>query len=271
MQVYRLLDIGTAKPAPAQLNQARHHLFSIINPDQDFSAAQFQERAAQVIAEITARGFIPLVAGGTGLYLKALTKGLFPAPQADQALRNKLRIKARQQGREALYKTLQEKDPAAARKINPNDSFRIIRALEVFYQTGQPISMHQEAHGFHESAYAALKLGLNRNRNELYHRIQERVDRMAAQGLLEEVKSVLAQGYAPHLKPLQSIGYKQMVQFLQEKISWQEAIVRIKKETRHLAKRQLTWFRQDPEIEWISLPEQKAQIEVKVKNFLNIP
>jgi tRNA dimethylallyltransferase len=268
MQVYRFLDIGTSKPAPDQQQAVPHQVLSIINPDEDFSAAQFKERAREAIADITGRGLLPLIVGGTGLYIRALTRGLFSAPGKNEELRQELKKKAQQEGAESLFKLLQEKDPRSAQKIKPNDMVRIIRALEVLYLTGVPISEHQQIHGFLDAPYAVLKIGLTRSRKELYQRIEARVDHMLAAGLLREVQSVLDKGYASALKSLQSIGYKQMTAFIEGRVSWDEAVQQMKKETKRLAKRQLTWFRHDPEIDWVTLPEEAQAIPAMIKNFL---
>jgi len=268
MQVYRYLDIGTSKPNPAQQQRVPHHLLSIINPDEDFSAAQFKALARRAIADITARGLLPLVVGGTGLYIRALTRGLFTAPAKSEELRAELRRKAQQEGAESLYKLLQEQDPPAAQKINPHDTLRIIRALEVLCLTGVPISRHQQDHAFNDEPYATLKIGLMRDRQELYQRIEERVEQMTGAGLKEEVQSVLARGYSSSLKSLQSIGYRQMTAFTEGRLSWEEAVQQMKRDTRRFAKRQLTWFGKDPEIEWIMLPDRQHEAAVKIKNFL---
>jgi tRNA dimethylallyltransferase len=267
MQVYRFLDIGTSKPAPDQQQAVPHHVLSIINPDEDFSAAQFKVKAREAIADITGRGLLPLIVGGTGLYIRALTGGLFSAPGKDEKLRQELKNTARQEGAESLFKLLQEKDPASAQKIKSNDLVRIIRALEVLYLTGVPISAHHQMHRFLDAPYAVLKIGLTRSRKELYQRIEARVDHMLAAGLLREVQSVLDKGYAPTLKSLQSIGYKQMAAFIEGRASWDAAVQQIKKETKWLAKRQFTWFRHDPEIDWVVLPEEMQTIPARIKNF----
>jgi tRNA dimethylallyltransferase len=268
MQVYRYLDIGTSKPTPVQQESVPHHLLSIINPDEDFSAAQFMARARHAIADISARGLLPLVVGGTGLYIRALTRGLFTAPEKSEELRTELRHTAEQEGKESLYKLLQEQDPLSAQKINPHDVVRIIRALEVLYLTGVPISRHQQAHAFDDTPYSVLKIGLMRDRSELYHRIEERVERMIGEGLREEVQSVLARGYTSSLKSLQSIGYKQMAAFIEGHLSWEKALRAMKRDTKRFAKRQLTWFRHDPDIAWIILPDARDEAAIKMKNFL---
>jgi tRNA dimethylallyltransferase len=268
LQVYRLLDIGTAKPSRAQQQAVPHHLISIVSPDEDFNAAAFKERARAIIADIRCRGALPLVVGGTGLYIRALTRGLCNAPEKDEALRQRLKEQARQEGSKSLYTLLQACDPVAAQKIKPTDLVRIIRALEVFYLTGVPLSAHHRAHAFGDMPYTFLKIGLSRSRNELYQRIETRIDQMLAAGLLGEVQAVLDKGYAATLKPLQSIGYKQMVAFIEGRCSWDEAVRQMKKATKQLAKRQLTWFQHDPEIRWIKLPEEEPLIPALVKNFL---
>jgi len=268
MQVYRFLDIGTSKPALDQQQAVRHHVLSIINPDEDFSAARFKEKAREAIADIMCRGSLPLIVGGTGLYIRALTRGLFSAPGKNDALRQELKEKARREGSESLFRLLQEQDPVSAQKIKPNDLVRIIRALEVLQLTGVPISAHHHQHGFLDAPYAALKIGLTRNRKELYQRIEARVDHMLAAGLLREVQAVLDKGYAATVKPMQSIGYKQMTDFIEGRVSWDGAVQQMKKQTKRLAKRQLTWFRHDPEIAWVMLPEEAQAIPAMVKNFL---
>ena len=268
MQVYRFLDIGTSKPAPHQQQAVPHHVLSIINPDEDFSAAQFKEKAREAIADITGRGLLPLIVGGTGLYIRALTRGLFSAPEKNEALRQEFKEKARREGSGSLFKLLQEKDPASAQKIKPNDLVRIIRALEVLYLTGVPISAHHQTHGFLDIPYAVLKIGLTRERKELYQRIETRVENMLEAGLLQEVQSLLDKDYAATLKPLQSIGYKQLAAFIEDRVSWEVAVQQMKTETKRLAKRQLTWFRHDPEITWVMLPDEAPAIPALIKNFL---
>jgi tRNA dimethylallyltransferase len=268
MQVYRFLDIGTSKPASDQQQAVPHHVLSIINPDGDFSAAQFKQQAREAIADISCRELLPLIVGGTGLYIRVLTRGLFSAPEKNEVLRQAFKEKAQSEGIESLFKLLQEKDPVSAQKIKPNDMVRIIRALEVLYLTGVPISAHHQMHGFLDAPYDVLKIGLTRERNELYQRIEARVEHMLAAGLLQEVQSVLDKGYPSALKSLQSIGYKQLAAFIEGRVSWDEAVQQMKKETKRLAKRQLTWFRHDHEIDWIVLPQEAQAIPALIKNFL---
>ncbi len=267
MQVYRYMNIGTAKPTEQQRARVRHHLIDVVNPDESFSAALFRTMADAVIRELHQKGRPVFVVGGTGLYIKALTRGLFEGQEQDGLIRKRLRHEAETLGLDALYQRLQEVDPAAAARIHPNDTYRIIRALEVHQVTGQPISYHQRVHGFRDFRYRTLKIGLTPDRNILYARINRRVDLMLASGLLEEVKWLLDQGYPSTLKSMRSIGYRHMADYLEGRTPWDECIRLFKRDTRRYAKRQLTWFRADPEIEWV----QPGEIDVmsrKIDLFL---
>ena len=270
MQVYRGMDIGSAKPSLEERTLATHHLIDIRNPDQEFSAAHFRDEATTVIHSLAKQEKYGLVVGGTGFYIKALTKGLFPAPGADEKLRRELKEKDKTQGQWYLYRELKKVDPEAALKLHPNDTFRIIRALEIFYLTGKPISAQQKNHQFKHSYFNFLKLGLLRDRREIYQRIEQRVDTMIAQGLADEVIQLLSQGYPPTIKPFQSLGYKQMLSYLQGEITLNEAVRVIKRTTKMYAKRQLTWFKKDTEINWCTLPQQHAEIGEEIKKFLKI-
>lgn len=270
MQVYRGMDIGSAKPSPAQRTLVTHHLIDIKNPDEEFSAAHFRKEAFSCVESLHSKGRKTLVVGGTGLYIRALTRGIFPAPPADHSLREKLREQEKKEGKWYLHQELTKIDPAAASRIHPNDTFRIIRALEVFHLTGKSISEQHQNHRFKESYFNLLKLGLMRDRQELYSRIEKRVDLMISAGLVEEVKKVLATGYPPTIKPFQSLGYKQILGFLQGETDMDEAVRLIKRNTKRYAKRQMTWFKKDSEIQWITLPEQSNQISETIKKFLNI-
>ncbi|OAQ20937.1 tRNA (adenosine(37)-N6)-dimethylallyltransferase MiaA [Thermosulfurimonas dismutans] len=266
VQVYKYLDIGTAKPSAFERSRVPHHLIDFLEPDEPFNAARFVELADQVIDEITARGHLPILVGGTGLYLKALLHGLFPV-EVPEELRARLKERLEQEGLSLLYEELKKVDPEAAAKIHPHDGVRILRALEVYYATGRPFSALAREHAFASRRYLVLKVGLTLPREELYRRLEARVDRMLSEGLLEEVKELLARGYSPTLKPLQSIGYRHMIAYLQGKLSFEEAVRLMKRDTRHYAKRQLTWFRADPEIVWFQ-PNEKEQIAHKVQEFL---
>jgi len=270
MQVYRGMDIGSSKPSLKERSLVTHHLIDIKEPDEEYSAAQFKEEASEIIVSLARKGKWTLVVGGTGFYVRALTKGLFPAPGADPKLREKLKEEEKTQGKWYLYNTLEKVDPEAASKIHPNDTFRIVRALEVFYLTGKPISKQQEKHQFKNSPFSVLKIGLIRDRKEIYHRIEHRVDEMINLGLVDEARQLRKKGYSPTIKPFQSLGYKQVLDYLQGDLSLDEAVRLIKRNTKRYAKRQLTWFRKDPEIKWFTIPQQSFEICVEIKKFLKI-
>lgn len=258
VQVYRYMDIGSAKPTAEEQKAVPHHMIDILDPDADFDAAIFTERADQAIDRIRQKGKIPIVAGGTGFYLKALEKGLFRSDPPDQKHREKFRKIAREKGTPYLFKILSEKDPASASRIHPNDLYRIIRCLETQEKEEIPMSALQKQHGFSEKRYHALKIGLNMERKSLYRRIDERVDMMISQGFVEEVKGLLEKGYAPELRSMQAIGYRHICAYLTGNLEWIEAVRTLKRDTRRFAKRQMTWFSKDPEIHWLG-PEEKEK------------
>jgi tRNA dimethylallyltransferase len=267
MQVYRYMNIGTAKPTEEQLARVRHHLIDVISPDEPFNAVLFRTMADAVIRDLHEKGRPIFVVGGTGLYIKALTRGLFPAQEQDGAVRKRLKNEAETLGLDALYQRLQEVDPVAAARIHPNDTYRIVRALEVHQVTGKPISHHQRVHGFRDFRHRTLKIGLTANRNILYGGINRRVDLMLASGLLEEVKWLLDHGYPSTLKSMRSIGYRHMSDHLEARAPWDETVRLFKRDTRRYAKRQLTWFRADPEIQWLQ-PGQRDNMRKKIDSFL---
>lgn len=250
MQVYRFLDIGTSKVLKPEQADIPHHLIDFLNPDQEFTAGQYMAQGRSVLSEIRRRGNLPMVVGGTGLYLRALLNGLFEGPSRCQSLRRRLEQQARQKGDSYLHRLLARVDHDSARRISLRDRPKIIRALEVFFLTAKPLSVHFRSATEKLQGFRLLKIGLNPPRDQLYKRIEERVECMFAGGLVEEVQSILAKGYAPHCKPLQSLGYLQVVQFLQGKISLPAAVAATKQATRHYAKRQLTWFRKEDHVTW---------------------
>ncbi len=259
MQFYRWLDIGTAKIRPAEMIAANgqlipHHLIDIRNPEEPYSVADFQQDAARLIAEIQARGRLPLLVGGTALYIQALADNysLNEAAPTDETLRQQLHAEYCRQGAAALHQRLAEVDPTAAARISPNDEKRLIRALEVWQLSGRPISEQGKKT---EPAYDVLLLGLNRERQELYQRINQRVDLMLAAGLIEETAQALAAGLPPDCKPLQGLGYRQAVWYWQGLTTLAETTRLIKRDTRHFAKRQLTWWRRDERIHWFNLSD----------------
>ena len=267
MQVYTYMDIGTAKPSLEARKLVRHHLIDILYPDEEFSAALFREAAQQAIAVVEARGRKAMVVGGTGLYIKALTSGLIRGGEVDPAIRARLRAEAQGTGREGLYRRLQEVDPITAARLHPHDTYRIIRALEVYERTGHPISALRQRHQFQEGPYQVLKIGLLMEREELYQRIDERVEAMMRQGLQEEVQQLLDRGYSPGLKTMQSLGYKQMTAYLQGEYDLAEAVRRIKRDTRRYAKRQLTWFKADPQIHWVASQGDRGAVKRMIEVF----
>jgi tRNA dimethylallyltransferase len=267
MQVYKHMDIGTAKPTPEQLARVPHHLIDVVAPDELFSAATFRSMADKVIQGLYEKGRPAFVAGGTGFYIKALIRGLFPAPEQDETIRNRLKDEAKTSGSEMLYVRLQEVDPAAARKLHPNDTYRIIRALEIHELTAQPISQLQASHGFQDRPYRMLWIGLTLDRDILYDRINQRVDVMLASGLLEEVKQLLNQGYSSGLKSMRSIGYRHMAEHLEQGVAWDETVYLLKRDTRRFAKRQLTWLRACPEIRWME-PGDREGMAKEIGRFL---
>jgi tRNA dimethylallyltransferase len=266
-QLYRLMDIGTAKPSAAEQAAVPHHLLDVAWPDEPFDAARFARLASTAITEIYARGRVPLLVGGTGLYIRALTEGLADIPPADLQLRTELQTEGERGGAAALYRRLVTVDPTAAATLHPNDLVRIVRALEVFTLTGQPISSWQRDHGFRTSRYRLLKLGLNLERTALYARIDQRASAMFASGLLEETRTLLAYGYSAQLKSLQTIGYREAVRLLNGACSLSEALIDLQQATRRYAKRQLTWFRADPQMIWVDSLRESDRIRTLIDQF----
>jgi len=267
MQVYRYLDIGTAKPTMEERRGIRHHLIDVVNPDEEFNAALFAEKARAIIAELAGKGKPAFVVGGTGLYIRALLKGIIDTPDVDENIRNYYRKLRDTQGKQYLYDLLLQRDSAAAAQINPNDTVRVIRALEVLEQTGESITVKQKKHSFQDSPYRTFKIGIQTERKALKQKIELRTDKMIAGGLLDEVKKVLAMGYNGDLKSLQSLGYKQVIGFLNKKYDEQSCIDLIKRDTWQYARRQMTWFNADKEVNWFS-PESFDEIKKKVEIFL---
>jgi tRNA dimethylallyltransferase len=267
--VYRHMDIGTAKPSLAARKAVPHHLIDIVDPDEDFNAARYRELALAAIGDITTRAKKPIVCGGSGLYLRALLQGIFVGPGKDKTIRERLEGEADAIGLGALHARLREIDAEAALRIHPNDRHRIVRALEVHELTGRTISTWQKEHGFQERAFDVLKIGLNRQRKALYDLIDRRTDEMMKAGLVGEVERLLEQGYGLDLPPLQSIGYKQIGLYLRGEVTLEEAVALIKRDSHHLAKRQLTWFRADQDIRWYDMDSDRGQILSEVGEFLN--
>ena len=255
-QVYAGMDIGTGKVTPEDRARVPHHVIDVVRPDEDMTAQRFVELADRAIAEATVRGKPVIVCGGTGLYVRALLLGLFSGPPASPELRAELTERARQSGTAALHAELARVDPAAAAKIDRNDEKRIIRALEVFRMTGEPMSVHQAKHD-HKSMpprYPAMLVGLSPEREALYQAIDRRVDAMLEAGLEGEVAALRAQGYAPPLRSQQAIGYAELHDAADGRVERERAIELIKRNSRHYARRQLSWYRADKAICWHAAP-----------------
>ncbi len=267
LQVYRRMDIGTAKPTPADRSRVPHHLLDVVEPNQPFDASRYQEMAAQAVTSIHKKIKTPFVAGGTGLYIRALLGGLIDGPPADEELRIRLKGEMKERGKGYLHDLLAEKDPRAASVIHPHDGIRIVRALEVLELTGRSIVEYRERHRFQGSRWDVLRIGLRLDRQELYRRIDERVDRMMAAGFLEEVEGLLKSGCNESLKPMQSLGYRHLSAVVGGRISLEEAVRLTKRDTRMYSKRQMTWFSADREAVWLS-PDSLAEARTLIDFFL---
>ena len=264
MLFYRRMNIGTAKPTAEELAEAPHHLVDIIEPEASFSVVEFKQRAEQLIREINSRGKLPIIAGGTGLYIKALLEDYaFSSVDEDTQLRQRLETMAQEKGNAALHAYLAQLDPVAAERLHMNNTRRVIRAIETALQ-GEEVPQH----GAEEMPYEALVFGLNMERSLLYDRINRRVDLMLEQGLVEEVRQLLEQGVPAGCQSMQSIGYRQMVWYLQEGMPYQLAVEKLKQATRNFAKRQITWYKKMPYIQWFDLPAQ-PNFEIVVNHMVD--
>jgi len=250
MQLYRKLNIGTAKPTDRQRSVVPHHLYDLMEPDEVYSAGRYMQEARETCRQIAGRGNLPVVVGGTGLYLRALLEGVFEGPGRTEELRRRLHRIADRRGSAYLHKLLLKRDPEAAARIQPADRIRLVRALEVFFSTGAPISRLQPARQPLEE-FRIVKIGLNLPRSDLYARINRRVEEMFQSGLIDEVESLLRQGYSPDLKAFEALGYRAVVRFLKGEITLEEAVESTKRDTRRYAKRQMTWFRREEDMHWI--------------------
>ena len=267
VQVYRGMDIGAAKPAIEEREGIPHHMLDVADPDQSFSAADFAEAAMEVISGIAKRGRRAIVVGGSGLYIRSLLHGLANSPSASEEIREELRKKAKESGNFYMLEQLRAVDPELAATIHPNNLARIIRGLEAHRLTGVPLSQIQREHGFAQQRYANLKIGIRVERQELYNRIESRVDRMLAAGLAREADNLLQAGFSRELKAMRSIGYKEICSFLAGELSLEEATFLIKRNSRRYAKRQFTWFRADTDIIWLEYPKNFAIISQHCTDF----
>lgn len=254
MKVYRRMDIGTAKPSLEVRRQIPHHLIDIVEPSEEFSVAEYVERAERAVLEIQSRRRPVFIVGGTPLYMKALSEGIFEGPGADPTIRARLTATAEREGRQALSEQLRRVDPVAAKRIHPNDLRRLVRALEVFELTGQPISSLQAQWDREPTRHECVYLGLRREREDQAHRINERVRRMIAEGLVDEVRSLLAEREPLSTAARQALGYAEIIQHLEGRYSLADAVEMIKINTRQFAKAQRTWFKRFAPVEWLDLP-----------------
>lgn len=255
MQVYRGMDIGSAKVTPEEMQGVSHYLIDVLNPEDEFHVVRFQEMAKEALAEIYAKGQIPIIAGGTGFYIQALLYDIdFTEQNEDTALREHYAKLAAEHGNEYLHEMLRQVDPVSAQMIHANNVKRTIRALEYFEKTGEPISKHNEQERAKESPYDFRYFVLTDERAHLYERIDRRVDLMLEAGLVDEVKRLRAQGCHKGMVSMQGLGYKEILSWLEGEISYEEAVYLLKRDTRHFAKRQLTWFRRERDVIWLNKP-----------------
>ncbi len=266
MQVYRRMDIGSAKITQEEMDGVPHHLIDVLEPEQEFNVVVFQKLAKQAAEEIYSRGHIPIVAGGTGFYIQALVYDIdFTENDEDTALRHSLEEQARRDGPEALFERLRAVDPESCESIHAHNIKRVIRAIEFYEKTGKKISDHNREQRQNTSPYNVAYFVLNDNRERIYERINARTDQMMAQGLEEEVRALWESGCRRDMVSMQGLGYKEMLAYLEGEISLDEAVYLIKRDTRHFAKRQLTWFRREKEVIWID----KTAFDQNSQNIIN--
>ena len=256
MQVYRGMDIGSAKVTPEEMQGVKHYLIDVLDPEDEFHVVRFQEMAKAALKEIYANGQIPIIAGGTGFYIQALLYDIdFTEQEEDTALREHYAALAQEYGNEYLHEMLRRVDPISAEIIHANNVKRTIRALEYFEKTGEPISRHNEQERAKESPYDFSYFVLTDERAHLYERIDRRVDLMLEAGLVDEVKRLRDQGCHKGMVSMQGLGYKEILSWLEGEISYEEAVYLLKRDTRHFAKRQLTWFRRERDVIWLNKPD----------------
>lgn len=254
MQVYKYMDIGTAKPSIEEMSGIPHYLIDVAMPDEEFNVAMFQQLASCKIAQIYSRGKIPILVGGSGLYVNSIVYPMdFTDATEDKEFRSKLQMELQEGGSISLYKKLKDIDSATANKLHPNDTKRVIRALEVYHITGKPMSQYKQDLAQTPIPYKLCMIGLNMERQKLYDNINIRVDNMLKDGLIDEVKNLLNMGYTKELISMQGLGYKEIIEYLEGRCSLNDAIYIIKRDTRRFAKRQFTWFRRDKRIHWVDI------------------
>jgi len=266
-QIYRMMDIGTAKATAAEQALVPHHLIDLIDPDQEFSVAEYIDLARPLIEQIDRRGRLPCVVGGTGLYIKALLGGLAQVPAAEPELREMLHAKEKNSGPGTLHRELQKIDPVAAGQIHPNNLVRIVRALEIHALSGQPMSQLHADHRFADQPYRTLQIAPELERTELFRRIDSRAERMLKDGLIGEVERLVA-CFSADMKALQTLGYREVLEYLSGEVSSDQLLENIRHHTRQYAKRQLTWFRKNSEIIWVDSSTESGRVLQSIENFI---
>lgn len=269
MQVYRGMTIGTAKVLPEEMDGVPHHMIDVLNPDDGCSIARFQAMVKEAMADIYSRGKVPILAGGTGFYIQAIVNDIdFEAHKGDEAYRRELEEQAKaEEGRQSLHRALEAIDPQSAEAIHPNNTKRVIRALEYHHQTGEKMSDHNTKEREKTSPYNVGFYVLTMDRDVLYDRINRRVDKMMAEGLVAEVRTLLEAGYDEGLTSMEGLGYKEILRYIKGEWSKEMAVETLKRDTRHFAKRQLTWFRREPLTSWVNLSEMKGDTAAAL-NFI---
>jgi tRNA dimethylallyltransferase len=273
-QVYRGMDIGTDKPSEAERQGVVHRLIDLVDPDQPFNTGEFRRHAVAEITRLHHEGRVPLLVGGTGLYVRTVLRGLWEGPPADWGFRRSLEQDADARGADWLYRKLSQVDPESARRLHPNDRVKIIRALEVHHVLGRPLSEEHKRHAFADRPFTPLLIGLTRERSSLYRRADDRVELELAKGLVEETRRLMDKGYGRHLGSMKGLGYKQVAGYLAGDYGYEEAVRRLKRDTRHFAKRQMTWFRKEPGLTWLTIDDAETPTQVadrivgEVRRFL---
>ena len=268
IQVYKDLNIGTAKPSSQDLMEVRHYLVDILEPNQRFSAGKFMKLALGTIREISGRGRVPIVVGGTGLYIRALLKGLFQLPPKDIGLRKRMEELCDREGLPYMRRMLKRIDSESYCRIGENDRQRILRALEIYFTTKKTMSQHLKENPFAEDRVQAIKIGLILPRQELYRRINQRVERMLASGLIEEVKGLLQKGYSPQCHALKALGYREVIGYLKGEYPLKRLKELIQRNTRRYAKRQLTWLRKEEGLNWFNLGKNPKEVFQRIARFI---
>jgi len=267
MQVYRGMNVGTAKLLIEERKGVVHHMIDVVDPDEDFNASLYRRLAEPIVKDIVERERVCFVVGGTGLYIKVLLGGLLKCPPANMGIRKELIRECEESGSPFLHERLKRLDPVAALNIHPNDRTRVIRAIEIIHLTDQALSSLILKHHFKDRSFQALKICIHMDRNQLYKRINDRTVSMIKSGLFEETQKLLKKGYSGDLRPMNALGYRHAIRYLKNECNLEETILQFQGDTRRYAKRQLTWFRADPEMIWAK-PEEMEFIEKKIENFI---